>query len=89
MYTKIKEQLRTIEFINKYFSKILVQKQDNIENYKKNNDLLLEHDIKDLKEPLSSEEVRLEKAPLSDIFLNSNNYEIILHALTCSNANVS
>lgn len=92
MYIKLKEELRTIEFINKYFSKIYITKPEEVENYESNHFMLNMRPIVKDKNSLWEDVVHLQDGKLlNEIFLNkeNQNYKLIIHSLTCSNANVS
>jgi hypothetical protein len=94
MYIKMKQEFRTIEFIELYFSQISVQKSDHPE---RNHDLFLNAQtepilVPKMKQKYNESSVRLDspgKVKLSEIFLKDGNYQIIQQCLTCSNASVS
>lgn len=91
MYVKLKEELRTIEFIKKYFSKIYITKPEMVHSYESNHFMLNLRPIIKLK-GLKEEVIHLEDGELlSSIFLDKNteNYKLIIHSLTWSSANVS
>ena len=51
MYTKLKEEFRTIEFINKYLSQFDILKQKSFSDYEKNHFLLDNKEIPLMKNP--------------------------------------
>jgi hypothetical protein len=94
MYIKMKQEFRTIEFIELYFSQISIQESDHPDT---NHDLFLNAQtepilVPKMKQKYNDSPVRCDpvgKVKLSEIFLKDGNYQIIQQCLTCSNASVS
>lgn len=61
MYTKLKEEFRTIEFINKYLSNIEIQKQSTLEEYKANHFLFDDNPVATLSDKENMQQVKLER----------------------------
>jgi hypothetical protein len=73
MYTKLKEEFRTIEFINTYLSTSMIRKQDDFEDYPSNHDIMDTNKVDVLdqkpnetkKKYMKEEEKRLDKEYVS------------------------
>ena len=67
MYTKLKEEFRTIEFINKYLANMYIEKQKNLKKYKHNHFLFDDNPVEALsdkevvQQPKVEREVKLDK----------------------------